>query len=109
MRLSKVLSSLSTAALAGRRLHFGMNERRTTGGSMALSLGTVDRNSVAWSLARSQRLNTWIGPYRMRSEERRVGKECVCTCRSRWSPYHYKKKTTELIYRLQSMIRTHIK
>src|SRR3546814_13702826 len=22
-----------------------------------------------------------------RSEERRVGKECVCTCRSRWSPY----------------------
>src|SRR3546814_9764557 len=29
----------------------------------------------------------WSG----RSEERRVGKECVSTCRSRWSPYHYKK------------------
>src|SRR3546814_20051926 len=27
-----------------------------------------------------------------RSEERRVGKECVSTCRSRWSPYHYQKK-----------------
>src|SRR3546814_14186237 len=27
-----------------------------------------------------------------RSEERRVGKECVSTCRSRWSPYHEKKK-----------------
>src|SRR3546814_15667945 len=27
----------------------------------------------------------------LRSEERRVGKECVSTCRSRWSPYHYKK------------------
>src|SRR3546814_17282341 len=27
-----------------------------------------------------------------RSEERRVGKECVSTCRSRWSPYHSKKK-----------------
>src|SRR3546814_13757307 len=26
-----------------------------------------------------------------RSEERRVGKECVRTCRSRWSRYHYKK------------------
>src|SRR3546814_20736340 len=26
-----------------------------------------------------------------RSEERRVGKECVSPCRSRWSPYHYKK------------------
>src|SRR3546814_13984326 len=27
-----------------------------------------------------------------RSEERRVGKEWVSTCRSRWSPCHYKKK-----------------
>src|SRR3546814_15688194 len=27
-----------------------------------------------------------------RSEERRVGKECVSTCRSRWSPYHSHKK-----------------
>src|SRR3546814_3273106 len=26
--------------------------------------------------------------YGRRSEERRVGKECVSTCRSRWSPYH---------------------
>src|SRR3546814_15565861 len=25
---------------------------------------------------------------KLRSEERRVGKECVSTCRSRWSPYH---------------------
>src|SRR3546814_14758730 len=29
---------------------------------------------------------------RPRSEERSVGKECVSTCRSRLSPYHYKKK-----------------
>src|SRR3546814_14842121 len=27
-------------------------------------------------------------PKSIRSEERRVGKECVSTCRSRWSPYH---------------------
>src|SRR3546814_11112081 len=27
----------------------------------------------------------------LRSEARRVGKECVSTCRSRWSAYHYKK------------------
>src|SRR3546814_4874057 len=26
--------------------------------------------------------------FHRRSEERRVGKECVSTCRSRWSPYH---------------------
>src|SRR3546814_12221413 len=30
-----------------------------------------------------------------RSEERRVGKECVSTCRSRWSPYH--KTTNQII------------
>src|SRR3546814_2263520 len=29
-----------------------------------------------------------IGNVAIRSEERRVGKECVSTCRSRWSPYH---------------------
>src|SRR3546814_16164034 len=34
----------------------------------------------------------WEGGIRTRSEERRVGKECVSTCRSRWEPYHYKKK-----------------
>src|SRR6188474_3596038 len=30
----------------------------------------------------------------LRSEERRVGKECVTTCRSRWAPAHEKKKGT---------------
>src|SRR3546814_16958661 len=29
-----------------------------------------------------------ISDPRLRSEERRVGKECVSTCRSRWSTYH---------------------
>src|SRR3546814_9528213 len=29
-----------------------------------------------------------VAVQRIRSEERRVGKECVSTCRSRWSPYH---------------------
>src|SRR3546814_17707409 len=32
-----------------------------------------------------------FGAESLRSEERRVGKECVSTCRSRWSPYHYNK------------------
>src|SRR3546814_12705458 len=30
----------------------------------------------------------WVVWPGFRSEERRVGKECVRTCRSRWSPYH---------------------
>src|SRR3546814_19305564 len=37
---------------------------------------------------------TVIGKPTIRSEERRVGKECVSTCRSRWSPYHEKKNET---------------
>src|SRR3546814_14516992 len=34
----------------------------------------------------------------LRSEERRVGKECVSTCSSRWSPYHSKKKKSNIIH-----------
>src|SRR3546814_17216205 len=36
-----------------------------------------------------------VSPGTTRSEERRVGKECVSTCRSRWSPEHEKKKQQE--------------
>src|SRR3546814_14909849 len=39
-----------------------------------LRAGPVARGGLRWS--------------DRRSEERRVGKECVSTCRSRWSPYH---------------------
>src|SRR3546814_17174992 len=44
-----------------------------------------------------------------RSEERRVGKECVSTCRSRWSPYHSKKQTRnrEKIALTQITLATH--
>src|SRR3546814_17956019 len=34
-------------------------------------------------------------PRQPRSEERRVGKEGVSTCKSRWSPYHEQQKNTE--------------
>src|SRR3546814_20332122 len=39
----------------------------------------------------------YFNPCVYRSEERRVGKECVSTCRSRWSPYHYKKKIEMIV------------
>src|SRR3546814_16041243 len=45
-----------------------------------------------------------------RSEERRVGKECVSTCRSRWSPYHKKKKnnhSNQHEYNTESTIQDH--
>src|SRR3546814_7276815 len=40
-----------------------------------------------WLLRRGSRVEA-VASYLERSEERRVGKECVSTCRSRWSPYH---------------------
>ena len=44
-------------------------------------------------LADKNRTKLWIDWYaeqglKVRSEERRVGKECLRLCRSRWSPYH---------------------
>src|SRR3546814_18280891 len=45
---------------------------------------------------------------RHRSEERRVGKECVSTCRSRWSPYHSNKTATKQLY-LHRLTHTHTK
>src|SRR3546814_2120696 len=35
-----------------------------------------------------RRVQSFESSFGRRSEERRVGKECVSTCRSRWSPYH---------------------
>src|SRR3546814_16563664 len=44
-----------------------------------------------------------------RSEERRVGKECVSTCRSRWSPYHEKKNKTKQSKNTKQRRNTHHK
>src|SRR3546814_19863699 len=49
---------------------------------------------LARQAAASARSSSWNARTRVvavRSEERRGGKECVSTCRSRWSPGHYKK------------------
>src|SRR3546814_17159468 len=55
--------------------------------------GYSDRTfSTGWSA---------VGSAPRRSEERRVGKECVSTCRSWWSPYHSKKKNNRR-HKLQS-------
>src|SRR3546814_12604730 len=54
--------------------------------------GTCLAAAMAWALA-SDTASRALAPSRplLRSEERRVGKECVSTCRSRWSPEHEKK------------------
>src|SRR3546814_11010072 len=58
----------------------------------------VDHNPGVWQLLRTaaipavHTIETLPADSTDRSEERRVGKECVSTCRSRWSPSHIKKK-----------------
>src|SRR3546814_3439029 len=59
--------------------------------ALPISLKRLRRraNSVALEPANPSFETRIFGPDRVRrSEERRVGKECVSTCRSRWSPYH---------------------
>src|SRR3546814_15026727 len=49
------------------------------------------------------RCRMWAGHNReYRSEERRVGKECVSTCRSRWSLYHYKTQKKYMDHKIYS-------
>src|SRR3546814_2763682 len=66
--------------------------RRRGGGRAPPDTASVDRglSLLGASLLATVALGwgiTWPA-VKLRSEERRVGKECVSTCRSRWSPYH---------------------
>src|SRR3546814_18276991 len=86
-------SGPSLAPIAGQ--YFGELARKGTDIVVADTGGTT----YDVSLVRGGRIpltrDAWIGqPFRgHRSEERRVGKECVSTCRSRWWTYHETKKT----------------
>src|SRR3546814_14989911 len=46
------------------------------------------RDELADAVSEQEQHYNALGELKDRSEERRVGKECVSTCRSRWSPYH---------------------
>src|SRR3546814_11365008 len=63
--------------------------------SSAPTRGRQQTGLLIWTIATTLLPDGCCSPafVRSRSEERRVGKECVSTCRSRWSPYHEKKKT----------------
>src|SRR3546814_16130478 len=55
-----------------------------------LGLGQFSHSSYDTDRLTPKAPDTGANPWR--SEERRVGKECVSMCRSRWSPFHKKKK-----------------
>src|SRR3546814_19299180 len=71
--------------------------RRQCGGNIAQAAGLDERIEFGRDVEHAHRASQpgSTQPFE-RSEERRVGKECVSTCRSRWSPYHYKKKTQHI-------------
>ena len=77
------------------RAHIGL--------TFIVSLGAMIFGHLAWALAPSYEITIrelipladWQKQFKItdgrdrdRSEERRVGKECMVQCRSRWSPYH---------------------
>src|SRR3546814_15817762 len=68
------------------------------GASLSSAQGSHDFESLDRGIGRGDRFETAprLDQYLelSRSEERRVGKECVSKCRSRWSPYHLKKNKT---------------
>src|SRR3546814_15117279 len=72
---------------SGRPVYYDLEEayrRDIIGGPAAFVITADDMASFATAVRKKL----------LRSEERRVGKECVSTCRSRWAPDHYKKQRT---------------
>ena len=52
-------------------------------------VGTIELNDAVFGVEVNEHLvHMAVVEQLARSEERRVGKECLRLCRSRWSPYH---------------------
>src|SRR3546814_15098583 len=87
MRISDLSSDGCSSDLQAQRLrdHRRPEDRVHRNRLAQMRLRAVDAVLVALPRHMSDTaLEVFLG----RSEERRVGKECVSTCRSRWSPYH---------------------
>src|SRR3546814_20152286 len=71
-----------------------VDDHRITQSGLRFLFGSLDRYAVVGALDRGATVGAFVQSQPVdlvildRSEERRVGKECVSTCRSRWSPYH---------------------
>src|SRR3546814_3500427 len=86
MRISDWSSDVCSSDL--EITHFSIDLRCDPGASRGAAKGLVG-NGLGLSRPRSVPRSARRGPVPVaRSEERRVGKECVSTCRSRWSPYN---------------------
>ena len=85
LAIAALVMSAATTSLAqqGPVPIFGLMELSGTGATA----GTNFDNGVKLAVKEINAAGGILGRKR-RSEERRVGKECSVTCRSRWSPYH---------------------
>src|SRR3546814_7910857 len=95
MRISDWSSDVCSSDLlhrlgGGERVRAGTLEHAHDHGGLAREIGVRGIIVGAEFDARH------IGDADLRSEERRVGKECVSTCRSRWSPDHEKKQQEQI-------------
>src|SRR3546814_13956874 len=78
-------SGYCTSLFGGLRI---IGKRRAGADEIAVAIAVVDAvdRRPVFVGGRARREATFAA--RIRSEERRVGKECVSTCRSRWAPCH---------------------
>src|SRR3546814_21021151 len=88
----KFILSLRCPLCGGKNLTLGFNLSQAENEALRIA-GTIEQRAQHWHE------NGDVGTSSLtifpRSEERRGGKECVCTCRSRWSPYNKKKKNNK--------------
>src|SRR3546814_12596466 len=99
MRISDWSSDVCSSDLAELRRQGGSPARRTGARKATVRKSAVRKDTAAKKKAPAKKAakatKTQARHHAQeRSEERRVGKECVSTCRSRWSPDHYKNKET---------------
>src|SRR3546814_6244062 len=87
---SSDLEEIATATTANRAVSDPYTKLMCANLQVNLAAGVIV-TSVAAAHALGIGQDRWVflhaGASATRSEERRVGKECVSTCRSRWSPY----------------------
>src|SRR3546814_17824979 len=90
-----LVTGVQTCALpiSRRPLTISFMKWKSSGGAADQVVAEVGLDNVAVLADReTERRPVEFRNHHARSEERRVGNECVSTCRSRWSPFHYKKK-----------------
>ena len=98
--LRAILAGLALSLLAGCASQPPSSGTPAVDDAVAVALERQGADAQMAERVKTKFLHAWSGykryawghdalqPISKRSEERRVGKECLSVCRSRWSPYH---------------------